>query len=112
MATALSRRDPTSVGRYDLVERIGKGGMGSVYRGRDRESGDVVAIKVLTADLGTNPKLYERFTREFQAASKLDHPNIVRALDLGLDGRKAYLVMEFVDGRSLGQVVEEDGPLP
>ncbi len=98
-----------SVGNYDLLEKIAEGGMGAIYRGRHRESGAIVAIKVMAPHLTQNPLLLKRFEQEFRAASRLDHPNIVRALDYSDNGNRPYLVMEFVEGESLGQKLERDG---
>src|SRR5579884_2042232 len=98
-----------SVGNYDLLEKIAEGGMGSIYRGRHRESGNIVAIKVMAPHLTQNPLLLKRFEQEFRAASRLNHPNIVRALDYGDNGSMPYLVMEFVEGESLGQKLEREG---
>jgi serine/threonine protein kinase len=98
-----------SVGHYDLIEKVAEGGMGAIYRGRDRRSGDIVAIKVMPPHMAANPTLLKRFEQEFKAASKLDHPNIVRALDYGDTGTSPFLVMEFVEGESLGQQLERDG---
>ena len=107
----MTKRAPAAVGRYELLEKIGAGGMGSVFRGRDRESGEVVAVKMLATKVAENPKLHHRLVQEFRSASKLDHPNIVRALDLALDGTTAYLVMEYVDGESLGSLIARSGRL-
>jgi serine/threonine protein kinase len=101
-----------SVGAYDLLEKIAEGGMGAIYRGRHRASGQVVAIKVLPPHLAANPVLLKRFEQEFRAASRLDHPNIVRALDYGDAGNSPYLVMEYVEGESLGQKLDRDGKMP
>jgi serine/threonine protein kinase len=98
-----------SVGNYDLVEKIAEGGMGAIYRGRHRLTGQIVAIKVMAAHVASNPVLLKRFEQEFRAASRLDHPNIVRALDYGESGSSPYLVMEFVEGESLGQKLEREG---
>ncbi len=101
-----------SVGSYDLVERIAEGGMGAIYKGRHRESGQIVAIKVMPRHMASNPTLLRRFEQEFKVASSLDHENIVRAIDYGSVGSMPYLVMEFVDGESLGARLERDGRLP
>jgi serine/threonine protein kinase len=98
-----------SVGNYDLVEKIAEGGMGAIYRGRHRSTGQVVAIKIMPAHMASNPVLLKRFEQEFRAASRLDHPNIVRALDYGETESSPYLVMEFVEGESLGQKLEREG---
>jgi serine/threonine protein kinase len=100
-----------SVGNYDLLEKIAEGGMGAIYRGRHRDNGMIVAIKIMAAHLTQNPLLLKRFEQEFRAASRLDHPNIVRALDYSDNGNMPYLVMEFVEGESLGQKVERDGAM-
>src|SRR5438477_7073468 len=91
-----------SCGSYDLVEKIAEGGMGAIYKGRHRESGQIVAIKIMPKPMAANPVLLRRFEQEFRAASQLDHPNIVRAYDIGSVNGNPYLVMEFVDGASLG----------
>jgi serine/threonine protein kinase len=101
-----------SIGSYDLVEKIAEGGMGAIYRGRHRESGEMVAIKIMPSHMTSNPVLLKRFEQEFRAASRLDHPNIVRALDYGDTGQSPYLVMEFVEGESLGQKLEREGKMP
>ena len=101
-----------TIGNYDLVDKIAEGGMGAIYRGRDRRSGQVVAIKIMPAHMAANPVLLKRFEQEFRAASRLDHPNIVRALDYGDSGSSPFLVMEFVEGESLGQKLEREGRMP
>jgi serine/threonine protein kinase len=101
-----------SVGHYDLIEKVAEGGMGAIYRGRDRRSGQVVAVKILPPHMAANPVLLKRFEQEFRAASRLDHPNIVRALDYGDAGASPFLVMEFVEGESLGQKLEREGRMP
>lgn len=98
-----------SVGDYDLLEKIAEGGMGAIYRGRRRDSGAIVAIKIMAPHLAQNPLLLKRFEQEFRAASRLDHPNIVRALDYSDNDNRPYLVMEFVEGESLGQKLEREG---
>src|SRR5690242_9110360 len=84
-----------AVGNYDLLEKIAEGGMGAIYRGRHRHSGQIVAIKIMPPNMAQNPVLLKRFEQEFRAASRLDHPNIVRAIDYGESGSMPYLVMEF-----------------
>jgi serine/threonine protein kinase len=106
-----SRSVMQSVGNYDLVEKVAEGGMGAVYRARCRDGGAVVAIKVMPQHMAGNPVLVKRFEQEFTTASRLDHPNIVRALDFGETGGVPYLVMEFVEGESLGQKIQREGRL-
>jgi serine/threonine protein kinase len=98
-----------SVGNYDLLEKVAEGGMGAIYRGRHRDNGQIVAIKIMPPHLAQNPVLLKRFEQEFRAASRLDHPNIVRAIDYSDNGNAPFLVMEFVEGESLGQKLEREG---
>jgi len=100
-----------TVGSYDLVEKIAEGGMGTIYRGRHRATGAVVAIKIMPAHMAANPVLLKRFEQEFRVASRLDHPNIVRALEFGEENGSPYIVMELVDGESLGQRIERAGAM-
>lgn len=112
MAVDTSNSALQNVGNYELLEKIAEGGMGAIYKARHRETGEIVAIKVMPTHTANNPVLLKRFEQEFRAASRLDHPNIVRALDYGDNGNTPYLVMEFVDGESLGQKIEREGALP
>jgi serine/threonine protein kinase len=100
-----------NMGPYELLESIGKGGMGTVYLGRNPATGVKVAIKVMAADMAADPVLLKRFEQEFLAASRLHHPNIVRGLDFSVDAGSPYMVMEFVEGQNLGQRVRLEGPL-
>src|SRR3954453_7605242 len=111
MGLETARGAMQSVGAYDLLEKIAEGGMGAIWRARDRRSGDVVAIKIMPPHMAANPVLLKRFEQEFRAASKLDHPNVVRALAYGDAGSSPYLVMEFVEGESLGQKLEREGKM-
>jgi serine/threonine protein kinase len=104
-----TRPDQQTIGNYDLLEKIAEGGMGAIYKGRHRKTGQIVAIKVMPPHMAGNSVMLRRFEQEFRAASRLDHPNIVRALDYGDTGAAPYLVMEFVEGESLGQRIERDG---
>src|SRR6516164_11274450 len=101
-----------TIGNYELLEKVAEGGMGSVWRARHVETGHIVAIKIMPAHMASNPTLLKRFEQEFRAASRLDHPNIVRALDYGDTGNMPYLVMEFVEGESLGRKLEREGRMP
>ncbi|MCZ2343566.1 MAG: protein kinase [Bacteroidales bacterium] len=102
-------RNLQTVGNYDLILKIAEGGMGAVYKGRERTTGAIVAIKIIPPETARNPLLVKRFEQEFRAASLIDHPNVVKALDYCGTGATPYLVMEFVEGESLGQRVERDG---
>jgi serine/threonine protein kinase len=100
-----------TIGDYDVIEKIAEGGMGTVYKGKHRLTGHVVAIKVVPPNMLNNQVLLRRFENEFRAASKLNHVNVVRALDYGTVSGRPYLVMEYVDGESLGQRLERDGKM-
>ncbi|MEU6769637.1 bifunctional serine/threonine-protein kinase/ABC transporter substrate-binding protein [Streptomyces sp. NPDC046853] len=102
--------------RYELIERIGAGGMGEVWRARDRSLGREVAIKLFvpsaSADEGEQEQLLARFRQEARAAASLDSPHIVAVHDHGTDGTTPYLVMALVQGRSLDQVLRESVRVP
>jgi serine/threonine protein kinase len=112
MSQIASQVSVTAIGNYQILEKIGKGGMGTVYKGQDRLSKKIVAIKVMTGEVASDSVRRMRFAQECQVTQKLNHPHIVRVLDFGLDGSKPYLVMEFVDGESLGQRIQRKGRLP
>ena len=100
-------------GRYRILRSLGSGGMGSVYLCEHVALGRRYALKVLHADRAGNPELVERFRQEAQAASRIDQENVVDVLDYGEDpGGELYYVMEVLEGRTLAQVMREDGPLP
>ena len=98
-------------GRYAVIERVGVGGMAEVYRARDELLGRDVAVKVLNERLSTDRSFVERFRREAQAAANLSHPNIVSLYDYGSDDSDYYIVMEFIDGRGLDEIIRAEGPL-
>lgn len=97
--------------RYELLDELGRGGMGVVYRARDRVLDRIVAVKVLPLDRAQDPTFVARFEREALAAAALNHPNIVAVFDLGTDGDTRFIVMEYISGRSLAQLVRDDGPV-
>jgi serine/threonine protein kinase len=112
MALDTPRPPLKSVGEYDLAEKIAEGGMGTIWRGLHRQTGEVVAVKIVPASMANNAVLQKRFEQEFKAAEKLSHPNIVRAIEYGHEGSTPYIVMEFVPGESIGQRIERDGRIP
>lgn len=99
------------IGKYKVLERLGHGGMGQVYLCEHARMRRRVAVKVLPTDHAEDPANLERFFREARAAASLDHPNIVRAFDLDQDGKVHFLVMEFVNGPSLFDLVKKNGPM-
>lgn len=97
--------------RYRLTEQIGIGGMAIVYRAVDLRTGHNVAVKVLRPEYNEDSEFISRFQREAEAASKMTHHNIVNLLDVGMDGENRYLVMEYVQGKTLKTVIQERGKL-
>lgn len=98
-------------GRYEIHRRLARGGMAQVYLARDRSLDRPVAIKELVPEFATDPSFVERFRREAQAAANLAHPNIVGVYDWGTQDGTYFIVMEYIDGPSLSQVIRRDGPL-
>ncbi|VTR91018.1 serine threonine protein kinase : Putative serine/threonine protein kinase OS=Gemmata sp. Wa1-1 PE=4 SV=1: Pkinase [Gemmata massiliana] len=103
---------PPQLGNYDIVSKIAEGGMGTVYKAKNRTTGEIVAVKVIAPATAKNPILLQRFEREFLAAKVLDHPNVVKAIDYSGALPHPFLVMEFVDGLSIGQRIEKQGAYP
>ena len=101
-----------TLGKYEIVSELGRGGMGVVYRARDPIIGRFVAVKTLTSDLLSSPESLKRFYREAQAAGKLQHPNIVTIFDLGETAGSPYIAMEFVEGESLREAIVRQDPMP
>ncbi len=97
--------------RYRLTEQIGMGGMAIVYRAVDLRTGHNVAVKVLRPEYNEDSEFISRFQREAEAASKMTHHNIVNLLDVGMDGENRYLIMEYVQGKTLKTVIQERGKL-
>jgi serine/threonine protein kinase len=100
-----------TIGKYKVLERLGSGGMGSVYLCEHKFMRRRVAVKVLPAAKADDPAALERFYREARAVAALDHPNIVRAYDIDQDEKLHFLVMEYVDGTSLQEVIKKHGPM-
>jgi eukaryotic-like serine/threonine-protein kinase len=101
MATA----DRKKIGKYDVLDVIGRGGMGIVYKAADPGIGRAVAIKMMTGAMGDDPEMLKRFNREAQSVGKLQHPNIVTVYELGVEDGNPYLVMELLDGESLDSLI-------
>ena len=99
-------------GRYRVLEVIGRGGMGVVYKVEHLRMGKIAAMKVLHRDLAEDPEVVVRFEREAAAISKLHHPHTVQVFDFGTANGALYLIMELVRGIDLARMIQRDGPLP
>jgi serine/threonine protein kinase len=97
--------------RFQIESLLGQGGMARVYRGTDRVLGRTVAIKVLASNLGSDPQFVARFRQEAQAAASVSHPNLVSVFDTGSEGDVHFIVMEYVEGRTLDETIKAEGPL-
>ncbi|MFO0902041.1 MAG: protein kinase [Pirellulales bacterium] len=111
-AIAEDRLASLRIGNYELLDRLGAGGMGTVFKARHRRMKRVVALKVLAAQLSQNPVFVKRFQREVETLAALGHPNVVMAYDADEADVGHFLVMEFVDGTDLAAHVERHGPMP
>ncbi|HEV3257499.1 MAG TPA: protein kinase [Gemmataceae bacterium] len=100
-----------TIGKYKVLERLGSGGMGSVYLCEHKFMRRRTAVKVLPTAKADDPASLERFYREARAVAALDHPNIVRAYDIDQEGKLHFLVMEYVDGSSLQEIIKKHGPM-
>ena len=103
---------PPVLAGYEVLEEIGRGGMGIVYRARHRDSGQVVALKVIRKEKLSSADMVSRFRREALASSRLQHPNLVQVFEADLAGETPFLAIEFVPGLTLQKLVEDGGPLP
>ncbi|NUQ64445.1 MAG: SUMF1/EgtB/PvdO family nonheme iron enzyme [Pirellulales bacterium] len=110
-AAQVNPRARKRLGDYELLKKLGQGGMGEVYQAQHTRLNRLVALKVLTKSRFDDPEAVARFEREMKAVGRLDHPNIVRALDARKIGPTHLLVMEYVDGLDLAQIVRFCGPL-
>ena len=98
-------------GRYELLEKIGDGGMAVVYKGRDRLLNRFIAVKILRPEFTKDATFVENFKRESLAAAGLSHPNIVGVYDVGREGNINYIVMELIEGKTLNEIIEEEAPM-
>ena len=99
--------------RFEIKDLLGRGGMGEVYRATDTQTGEIVAVKALNSEiLANDPDLLKRFVREGEALRRLDHPNIVHMVSAVEEQGRHYLVMEFVEGGSLRDLLSSQNALP
>jgi serine/threonine protein kinase len=107
----LAGRSSFYLGKYQLIELLGQGGLGNVFLGRHVTMNRRVALKIISREVGKDPASLDRFLAEARAVAALDHPNIVQAYSVDNEGDRYYMVMEYVDGLDLQRMVEEEGPL-
>jgi predicted Ser/Thr protein kinase len=100
------------IGKYRVIERIGRGGMGMIFKAHDPLLDRLVALKVISPEVEVTDELRARFFREAQACAKLSHPNIVTVYDMGEDEGRLYIVMELLDGQELRQLIARGNALP
>ena len=98
--------------RYEILEKIGNGGMATVYKAQDKVLQRYVAVKVLREEFTTDEEFIKRFNKEAQSAASLNHQNIVSIFDVGMEDNIYYIVMELIQGKTLKQIIDEDGVLP
>jgi serine/threonine protein kinase len=102
----------TLLGAFEILSVLGRGGMGAVYRARNRVTGDVRALKLILPELAANPEFVERFIREIRLAMAVEHPNMVRVFEPGMDGERMFLPMELLVGESLAERLHREPFLP
>src|SRR4051794_30109777 len=100
------------INRYTLIDMIGQGGMGRVYLAKDTRLNRRVALKILSPERMNNPRAIARFQREARVGAQLQHENLVRIYDEGEANGKCYLVMEYIQGKNIGAIIAENGPIP
>lgn len=97
--------------RYEIIRKIGDGGMAFVYEAKDRLLNRIVAVKVLRPEFVDDEEFLAKFKREAEAVANISHPNIVNVYDVGCDGKVNYIVMEYVDGQNLKEIIKNEGTL-
>src|SRR5215210_8422569 len=100
---------PEKIGPYKVVEELGRGGMGVVYKAHEESLNRFVAIKVLGDHLATDEQFLSRFTREARAAGAVSHPNVIPIYFIGQDDGRHYFAMEYVSGRSVQAMIRQEG---
>ena len=101
-----------TLGQYEIVSRLGAGGMAIVYAARQTSLGRMVALKVLTPSLSSDEEFVRRFELEAKTVARLDHPNIVSVFDAGQSGGHLFLAMRLINGPTLAELLQQGGPMP
>src|SRR2546426_1377801 len=111
VVAAKGQLEPGSVlgDRYEILQLLGQGGMGAVYKARDVELERLVALKLIRPDLASHPEMLRRFKQELILAREVTHPNVIRIFDLGQASGIRYITMEYVEGRDLRVLLQEKG---
>jgi len=112
MDSRTAKQNLPRIGSYEILNLLAAGGTSHIYKGRNPATGEIVAIKVPQAQMVENPVFLKRFEQEFGVARLLEHPNLVRVIQFGHTDDKPYIVMEFIEGRSLGDRIHQEGALP
>lgn len=97
---------------YELLLKLGQGAMGAVLKARKRDTGEVVALKILKPELAGDREYVERFLREAKAVARMSHPNVIRAVQAGRSGEYYYFAMEFIEGQTVSELIKAKGALP
>src|SRR6185295_13788177 len=103
---------PDTIGKYRVIERIGRGGMGTIFKAHDPVLDRLVALKVISTEVEVTDEMRTRFFREAQACAKLNHPNIVTVYDMGEDDGRLFIVMELLEGQELRRLIGQGAALP
>ena len=97
--------------RYEILAKLARGGMATVYRARDRRLQRTVAVKIMRTDLAEDDEFAAKFDREARSAALINHPAVVSIFDQGTSQGQPYIVMEFIDGETLRRLIARDAPL-
>src|SRR4051812_25350614 len=101
----------TRFGQYEIVRILGRGAMGSVFEARHLALKKRVALKIMHPTIASSDDMVTRFMREGEAAARIQHPHVVDVSDVGVHDGRPYLVMEYLEGEDLGQLIDREGPL-